>query len=112
RDCRRRPNGSAVERLGPQDVVPRALHRALACPGRRQARFDRWSRCAKHRYACLHQPAPISLLFMKVADKVVVVTGAGSGMGRELALELLDRKARVAAVDLNAQSLEQTAALA
>ena len=25
---------------------------------------------------------------MKVANKVVVVTGAGSGMGRELALEL------------------------
>lgn len=36
---------------------------------------------------------------MKVKDKVWVVTGAGSGMGRELALELLARGAQVAAVD-------------
>jgi NAD(P)-dependent dehydrogenase (short-subunit alcohol dehydrogenase family) len=49
---------------------------------------------------------------MKLADKVIVVTGAGSGMGRELALALLGRRARVAAVDLRAESLEQTAALA
>ena len=33
---------------------------------------------------------------MHVADKVIVVTGAGSGMGREVALELLRRGARVA----------------
>jgi NAD(P)-dependent dehydrogenase (short-subunit alcohol dehydrogenase family) len=49
---------------------------------------------------------------MKVSGKVIVVTGAGSGMGRELALELLHRGARVAAVDLNAEALEHTAALA
>ena len=49
---------------------------------------------------------------MKLDDKVIVVTGAGSGMGRELALALLGRGARVAAVDLRAESLEQTAALA
>lgn len=49
---------------------------------------------------------------MKVSGKVIVVTGAGSGMGRELALELLRRGARVAAVDLNAAALEGTAALA
>lgn len=36
---------------------------------------------------------------MKVHGKVWVVTGAGSGMGRELALALLARGAQVAAVD-------------
>jgi NAD(P)-dependent dehydrogenase (short-subunit alcohol dehydrogenase family) len=49
---------------------------------------------------------------MKVAGKVVVVTGAGSGMGREVALELLRRGARVAAVDINATTLAETASLA
>src|SRR5690349_4825617 len=49
---------------------------------------------------------------MKVADKVIVVTGAGSGMGRAVALELISRRARVAAVDRNAASLQETAALA
>jgi short-subunit dehydrogenase len=49
---------------------------------------------------------------VKVADKVLVVTGAGSGMGRAVVLEALRRRARVAAVDRNAASLQETAALA
>ena len=49
---------------------------------------------------------------MKVADKVVVVTGAGSGMGRAVALEALNRRARVAAVDLNPETLQETARIA
>ena len=49
---------------------------------------------------------------MKCKDKVVVVTGAASGMGRELVLELLRRKARVAAVDRNESALQETAKLA
>jgi NAD(P)-dependent dehydrogenase (short-subunit alcohol dehydrogenase family) len=36
---------------------------------------------------------------MKVTGKVIVVTGAGVGIGRELALELLERGAHVALVD-------------
>jgi NAD(P)-dependent dehydrogenase (short-subunit alcohol dehydrogenase family) len=49
---------------------------------------------------------------MKVQEKVVVVTGAGSGIGRELALCLLAKGARVAGVDLSPASLDETARLA
>jgi short-subunit dehydrogenase len=49
---------------------------------------------------------------VKPGGKVFVVTGAGSGMGRELVLELLRRQARVAAVDINAATLAETASLA
>lgn len=49
---------------------------------------------------------------MRVEGKVWVVTGAGSGMGRELALQLLQRHARVAAVDVSAEGLQETSALA
>jgi short-subunit dehydrogenase len=49
---------------------------------------------------------------MKVQNKVFVVTGAGNGIGRELTLGLLARGARVAGVDLNATSLEETSRLA
>jgi short-subunit dehydrogenase len=43
---------------------------------------------------------------MRVADKVWVVTGAGSGMGRELVLQLLAHGARVAAVDRDPEGLQ------
>lgn len=49
---------------------------------------------------------------MQIAHQTFVVTGAGNGIGREVALELLRREARVAAVDLRAEALEQTATLA
>ena len=49
---------------------------------------------------------------MKANGKIIVVTGAGSGMGRELTLHLLAKGARVAAVDMNETSLAETLALA
>jgi short-subunit dehydrogenase len=48
---------------------------------------------------------------MKVANKVIVVTGGGNGIGRALVLHLLSQGARVAAVDLNENALKETVAL-
>lgn len=44
-------------------------------------------------------------------DKVVVITGAGSGMGRDYALEFSRLGAKVALNDFNAESLEETVRL-
>ncbi|HYO71049.1 MAG TPA: SDR family oxidoreductase [Archangium sp.] len=49
---------------------------------------------------------------MKVQNKIIVVTGGGSGLGRELVLALLSKGASVAAVDINAPALEETVKLA
>lgn len=49
---------------------------------------------------------------MNVQGKVIVVTGAGSGMGRALVLALVNKGARVAAVDLNETTLKETVGLA
>ena len=49
---------------------------------------------------------------MNAANKVLVVTGAGSGIGREVALEALRRGASVAGCDINPTTLEETAELA
>lgn len=49
---------------------------------------------------------------MKVHGKVLVVTGAGNGIGREVVLALLNRGATVAAVDLSDAGLAETARLA
>ncbi len=45
---------------------------------------------------------------MKVKGKVIVVTGAGSGMGRQIALDLTRRKAKVALVDFREETLKET----
>ncbi|MCB0912847.1 MAG: SDR family oxidoreductase, partial [Propionibacteriaceae bacterium] len=46
---------------------------------------------------------------MEIVGRVFVVTGGGSGIGREVVLGLLRRGARVAAVDLSAERLAGTA---
>ena len=49
---------------------------------------------------------------MNVTNKVIVVTGGGNGMGRELVLNLLRNGASVAAVDINETALSETKKLA
>ena len=49
---------------------------------------------------------------MDLQGKTVVVTGGGSGMGREIVLLLLKKGARAAAVDINEAALRETASLA
>ena len=49
---------------------------------------------------------------MKVQSKVIVVTGGGSGIGRELVLNLLSKGARIAAVDISESGLQETLELA
>ncbi len=49
---------------------------------------------------------------MNVQNKVVVLTGGGSGLGRELVLHLLAKQARVVAIDINQAGLLETLELA
>ncbi len=49
---------------------------------------------------------------MLVSGKKFLVTGAGNGMGREVAVELLKRGAKVLAVDINEEFLNETRLLA
>jgi short-subunit dehydrogenase len=50
--------------------------------------------------------------YMKAQNKVLVVTGAGNGIGRELCLLLLSKQANVAGVDLNQEALAETQKIA
>ena len=45
---------------------------------------------------------------MVLKDKVVVVTGAGNGVGRELTIQLLALGAKVACIDINSNALAET----
>lgn len=49
---------------------------------------------------------------MRVQGKVLVVSGGGSGIGRQLVLELLSRGASVAAADIRQEGLDETSKLA
>lgn len=49
---------------------------------------------------------------MQVADKIIVITGAGSGIGRELTLQLLKKNAKVAGIDIHENALAETQQIA
>ena len=49
---------------------------------------------------------------MNPSNKTIVVTGGGDGMGRELTLLLLKKNARVAAIDIRQEALDETVKLA
>lgn len=49
---------------------------------------------------------------MKVNGKVFLVTGGGSGIGRNLVLNLVGRGAEVATIDINIETLQETVSLA
>jgi short-subunit dehydrogenase len=49
---------------------------------------------------------------MQVSNKIIVVTGAGSGIGRELTLQLLKKGASVAGIDINLNALSETQKIA
>ncbi len=49
---------------------------------------------------------------MNIHDKIIAVTGGGSGIGRALVLALLRQGATVAAVDINEQTLQETKSMA
>jgi short-subunit dehydrogenase len=48
---------------------------------------------------------------LNIPGKIFVVTGGGSGIGRALTIALVKREAKVAAVDIHADSLRETAEL-
>lgn len=54
----------------------------------------------------------INIKAMKVHNKVIMVTGGGNGLGRELVLYLLRKGSRVVAVDINSAGLKETERLA
>jgi NAD(P)-dependent dehydrogenase (short-subunit alcohol dehydrogenase family) len=43
---------------------------------------------------------------MKITGKVFVITGAGSGMGREMALQIIARGDKVAGLDIHLATME------
>lgn len=48
---------------------------------------------------------------MRLADRVFVVTGAGSGIGREISLRFAAEGARIAAVDLRPETAKETVSM-
>lgn len=48
---------------------------------------------------------------MKLQDKVIVITGGGQGLGREMAIDFAQSGAKLALIDLNEELLQETVGL-
>ena len=46
-------------------------------------------------------------VFMEIKDKVIVITGAAHGLGKNFALDLANRRAKLALADINQELLEE-----
>ena len=46
-------------------------------------------------------------VFMEIKDKVIVITGAAQGLGKNFALDLANRGAKLALADINQELLEE-----
>ena len=46
-------------------------------------------------------------VFMEIKDKVIVITGAARGLGKNFALDLANRGAKLALADINQELLEE-----
>lgn len=49
---------------------------------------------------------------MKINNKIIIVTGAGNGIGRELSLQLLKKNVKVIGIDISANALVETQKIA
>src|SRR5580692_4117681 len=105
--------------LAPPSCAPPApLRRRPPAPFRRPAltrhpksdiSFNGWSHvCGSRRWACSGRCRAVD----SFSGKLAVVTGGGSGMGRELVRQLAAEGCSVAACDRNADSVGQAAAMA
>lgn len=63
-------------------------------------------------YAVIDLTLNKAILIMQVNNKTIVVTGGGNGMGREVVLNLLNKGAKVIAVDMREEALAETLKLA
>ena len=48
---------------------------------------------------------------MDFKDRIVLITGSGSGLGRQLALDLEKKGCKIALADFNEEGLRETASL-